>query len=50
MAQLWQKGYDVNKEILEFTVGNDHELDQILVKHDIYGSIGHAITSLIYKK
>lgn len=42
MAQLWQKGYDVNREILEFTVGNDHELDQVMVKHDVLGSIGHA--------
>ncbi|MDP3970485.1 MAG: lyase family protein, partial [bacterium] len=43
MAQLWQKGYDVNKEILQFTVGNDHELDQLMVKHDALGSIGHAM-------
>lgn len=42
MAQLWQKGYNVHKEILEFTVGNDHELDQLMVKHDCLGSIAQA--------
>jgi argininosuccinate lyase len=42
MAQLWNKGYDINREILEFTVGNDYELDQLMVKHDIYGSIAQA--------
>lgn len=42
MAQLWNKGYNINQEILEFNVGNDHELDQIMLKHDALGSIGHA--------
>lgn len=42
MTQLWNKGYDINKEILEFTVGNDYELDQIMIKHDVYGSIAQA--------
>lgn len=42
MAQLWNKGYDINREIFEFTVGNDYELDQLMVRHDIYGSIAQA--------
>lgn len=42
MAQLWQKGYNVHQEILEFTVGNDNELDQLMVKHDCLGSIAQA--------
>ena len=42
MTQLWNKGYDINKEIFEFTVGNDYELDQVMVKHDIYGSMAQA--------
>ncbi len=42
MAQLWNKGFDINREILEFTVGNDYELDQLMVKHDVYGSIAQA--------
>jgi len=40
--QLWQKGYDVDQEIIKFTVGNDHELDQKMVKQDVVGSIAHA--------
>lgn len=42
MAQLWQKGYSVNDEIIKFTVANDHELDQKMVKQDALGSIAHA--------
>lgn len=43
MAKLWQKGYNVNQEIIEFTVGNDHELDQLMIKYDVLGSIAHAM-------
>src|SRR3989338_11264906 len=42
MAKLWQKSYDVDKEIEKFTVGNDFLLDKNLVKYDVYGSIAHA--------
>lgn len=42
MSQLWNKGYNINQEILEFTVGNDYELDQLMIKHDVYGSIAQA--------
>lgn len=42
MTQLWNKGFNINQEILEFTVGNDYELDQLMVKHDVYGSIAQA--------
>ncbi len=40
--KLWQKNYNLNKEIEKFTVGNDFELDQKLVKYDIKASIAHA--------
>jgi len=40
--KLWNKGYDVNKEIEKFTVGNDYLLDQKLVYYDCLGSIAHA--------
>lgn len=43
MAKLWQKNYDVDREIEKFTVGNDYLLDKNLVKYDVYGSIAHAI-------
>lgn len=39
---LWQKNYNVNKEIEKFTVGNDFLLDKKLVKYDCIASIAHA--------
>jgi argininosuccinate lyase len=43
MSQLWNKGYNVNDEIIKFTVGNDYELDQKMVKQDALGSAAHAL-------
>jgi len=40
--KLWQKNYDVDKEIEKFTVGNDFLLDNALVKYDCMASIAHA--------
>ena len=40
--KLWQKNYDVDKEIEKFTVGNDFLLDKKLVKYDCMASIAHA--------
>lgn len=42
MAKLWDKGYDTDKEIEQFTVGNDYSLDKALVKYDAMASIAHA--------
>ncbi|MDP6965984.1 MAG: argininosuccinate lyase, partial [Candidatus Marinimicrobia bacterium] len=42
MGKLWQKGYDLNKEIESFTVGDDPELDQRLVPYDCVASMAHA--------
>lgn len=39
---IWEKGYDVFKEITEFTVGNDFLLDKKLVSYDCDASIAHA--------
>ena len=41
MAKIWDKGFDANKRVEEFTVGNDRELDLRLAKHDIMGSMAH---------
>lgn len=41
--KLWDKGTDVNQAIDKFTVGRDRELDLLLAKHDVLGSIAHAI-------
>src|SRR3989338_6699532 len=40
--KLWQKNYNVDKEIEKFTVGNDFLLDEALVKYDCIASIAHA--------
>lgn len=41
MAKIWDKGYDANKRVETFTVGNDRELDLCLAKYDILGSMAH---------
>lgn len=40
--KLWQKDYDLNKQIESFTVGNDYIIDKQLVKYDCIASIAHA--------
>ena len=40
--KLWEKKYQLNKQIENFTVGNDYVLDQKLVKYDCQASIAHA--------
>jgi argininosuccinate lyase len=42
MAKLWQKGYNLNKQIEDFTVGDDFLLDEVLVKYDCIASKAHA--------
>lgn len=39
--QLWNKGFEPDKNIEEFTVGQDHELDLRLAKYDVQGSMAH---------
>lgn len=40
--KLWDKGFSTDKKIDLFTVGNDRELDLVLAKYDVLGSIAHA--------
>jgi len=42
MKKLWEKGVSVNKEIEEFTIGSDRELDQSLARYDIMGTLAHG--------
>lgn len=42
MAKLWQKGYDLNRLVEQFTVGNDHLLDVRLLAADAIASIAHS--------
>ena len=40
--KLWDKGFSTDKKIDLFTVGNDRELDLVLAKYDVKGSLAHA--------
>jgi argininosuccinate lyase len=40
-SKLWQKGVSVHDEIDKFTVGMDRELDLLLAKFDVLGSLAH---------
>ena len=39
--KLWEKNFEVNKEIERFTVGRDREMDLYLSKYDVLGSMAH---------
>ncbi len=39
--KLWSKGFEPDKMIEEFTVGNDRELDMRLAQYDVEGSMAH---------
>ena len=39
--KLWQKDVSVHDEINKFTVGKDRELDLLLAKYDVIGSLAH---------
>lgn len=42
MAQkLWEKSVQVKKEIEQFTIGHDREMDLYLAKYDVLGSMAH---------
>ncbi len=40
--KLWEKKYRLNKQVEDFTVGDDYILDQKLIKYDVLASIAHA--------
>ena len=39
--QLWNKGFEPDRLIEEFTVGKDRELDLCLARYDVQGSMAH---------
>ena len=39
--KLWEKDFEVNKEIERFTVGKDREMDLFLAPYDVLGSMAH---------
>src|SRR5258708_672151 len=42
MTRLWDKGPPLDARVLGFTAGDDHILDNRLVRYDIQASIAHA--------
>ena len=40
--KLWDKGYSIDQQIEQFTVGNDREVDLHIAKYDIKASLAHA--------
>lgn len=40
--KLWEKGFEINKIIEQFTVGNDREIDLQIAKYDVQASLAHA--------
>ncbi len=41
--KLWDKGYEFDRLIEEYTVGNDYILDERLIPYDIFGNMAQAI-------
>jgi argininosuccinate lyase len=41
--KLWDKGFSIDKQIENFTVGNDREIDIHIAKYDVQASKAHAI-------
>jgi argininosuccinate lyase len=42
MSRLWDKGISLDAQVLKYTAGEDHALDNRLVAYDIRASIAHA--------
>ena len=42
MSRLWDKGAKLDERVLAFTAGEDHALDERLVRYDVIASIAHA--------
>lgn len=40
--KLWDKGFTIDKQIEQFTVGNDREIDLHIAKYDVQASLAHA--------
>ena len=40
--KLWDKGFSIDKQIEQFTVGNDREIDIHIAKYDVQASLAHA--------
>ena len=41
MAKLWDKGFEIQDKIEQFTIGRDREMDLYLAEADVLGSMAH---------
>jgi argininosuccinate lyase len=42
MSRLWDKGAPLDERVLRYTAGEDHALDERLVRYDVRASIAHV--------
>jgi argininosuccinate lyase len=42
MKRLWDKGGTLDEQVLAYTAGEDHALDERLVRYDVAASLAHA--------
>ncbi len=42
MTRLWDKGAPLDERVLAYTAGDDHALDNRLVRYDVEASVAHA--------
>jgi argininosuccinate lyase len=42
MSRMWDKGDPLDQQVLAYTAGEDHQLDNRLVPYDVRASIAHA--------
>ncbi|GCF06667.1 argininosuccinate lyase [Dictyobacter arantiisoli] len=43
MTKIWQKGYSINAQVERYTSAQNSLLDDRLIRHDVWGSLAHAI-------
>jgi argininosuccinate lyase len=43
MTKIWQKGYTVNELVENYTASQNSQLDNRLIRHDVWGSLAHAM-------
>jgi argininosuccinate lyase len=43
MTKIWQKGYSVNEQVERYTAAQNSLLDNRLIRHDVWGSLAHAM-------
>ena len=42
MTKIWQKGYQLHEQVERFEAAQNSQLDNRLIRHDVWGSLAHA--------